>query len=122
MGGIPVDRFVNTIPAYEDAKYWLGQGGSLLIPPEGARSGDGSMLPFKNGAAKLSIESGVPIVPIKIEGNFEIFPRTKRLPKIFGLEGKYPIKILIGTPIVPNGYDVERLTQKIRKEIENMAG
>ena len=53
LGGIPVDREGNTIPAMNNAKRCLGSGRVMIIFPEGARSRDGTMLPFKNGAAQL---------------------------------------------------------------------
>lgn len=47
LGGIPVDREGNTIPAMNNAKRCLGSGRVMIIFPEGARSRDGTMLPFK---------------------------------------------------------------------------
>lgn len=77
IGAIPVDRNGNTAPALNRCKECLIDGYSLIIFPEGARTRDGNMLPFKNGAAKLSAETGKLIVPARIDGGFEIFPREK---------------------------------------------
>jgi len=45
---------------------------SLLIFPEGGRSHDGVLQPFKDGAAYIAIKAGVPVVPLSISGTHEI--------------------------------------------------
>ena len=45
---------------------------SLLIFPEGGRSADGVLQPFKDGAAYIAIKAGVPVVPLAISGTHEI--------------------------------------------------
>lgn len=64
----------------EKAERQLQGGMSLVVFPEGARSWDGNMRPFKRGAYKLAIEFGLPVVPITIDGSFDIMPRFKRIP------------------------------------------
>lgn len=59
----------------------LSRGMSLVIFPEGARTWDGSMRPFKRGAFKLAKEFDMPLVPITIKGAFEVMPRWKMLPR-----------------------------------------
>jgi 1-acyl-sn-glycerol-3-phosphate acyltransferase len=46
----------------------LGKKVSVMIFPEGTRSRDGAMLPFKDGAFRLAIKEGVPILPIAVAG------------------------------------------------------
>lgn len=48
---------------------------NVLIFPEGSRSLDGALLPFKKGAFSLAIESGVPIVPVVISGTRYLVPK-----------------------------------------------
>jgi 1-acyl-sn-glycerol-3-phosphate acyltransferase len=50
------------------------QGTSMLIFPEGGRSHDGALRPFKEGAAYIAIKAGVPIVPMAIVGTREVLP------------------------------------------------
>lgn len=50
------------------------QGTSMLIFPEGGRSHDGALGPFKEGAAYIAIKAGVPIVPMAIIGSREVLP------------------------------------------------
>jgi 1-acyl-sn-glycerol-3-phosphate acyltransferase len=54
------------------------KGYSFLVYPEGERSWDGRLLPFRRGGFFLALEAGVPIVPVSIEGTFELMPRVSR--------------------------------------------
>ncbi len=47
---------------------------SLLIFPEGGRSEDGRLAPFKEGAAYIAIRAGAPIVPVVLAGTREVLP------------------------------------------------
>ncbi|MBA3967696.1 MAG: AMP-binding protein, partial [Nitrospirales bacterium] len=58
----------------------LRSGKSLLIFPEGERSLDGKLLPFKKGLGVLACELNVPIIPVKIEGSFEVWPPDDKTP------------------------------------------
>jgi 1-acyl-sn-glycerol-3-phosphate acyltransferase len=53
----------------------LRKGSNVLIFPEGSRSTEGRLLPFKKGAFSLSLESGVPIVPVIISGTRHLVPK-----------------------------------------------
>jgi 1-acyl-sn-glycerol-3-phosphate acyltransferase len=61
--------------ALEQAKQTLADGVSLIIFPEGTRSRDGSLLPFRPGPFTMAIESGVPVTPITVHGARELMPR-----------------------------------------------
>ncbi len=50
-------------------------GVSVVIFPEGTRSRDGSIQPFKRGGFTLALKSGVPIIPITIDGSRDVMPR-----------------------------------------------
>jgi long-chain acyl-CoA synthetase len=68
----------------------LRSGKSLLIFPEGERSLDGQLLPFKKGLGVLACELNVPIIPIKIEGSFEVWPPDAKTPQL------HPITLTFG--------------------------
>jgi 1-acyl-sn-glycerol-3-phosphate acyltransferase len=53
----------------------LARGSAMIIFPEGTRSRDGKMLPFKDGAFKLATEAGCPLIPIAIQGSYEALPK-----------------------------------------------
>ena len=50
----------------------------VVIFPEGTRSGDGEVAPLKAGFAALAKRSGVPLVPVGIEGAFAAWPRANQ--------------------------------------------
>jgi 1-acyl-sn-glycerol-3-phosphate acyltransferase len=77
VGYISIDRS-NRKSAFESLKRaarTIRDGTSVLIFPEGTRSPDGHILPFKKGGFVLSVDSGVPIVPIIIRGTRHIIPK-----------------------------------------------
>jgi 1-acyl-sn-glycerol-3-phosphate acyltransferase len=87
---------------------------SLLIFPEGGRSEDGLLQPFKEGAAYLAIKAQVPIVPMALIGTREILPMHG---KVFrpGL-----VRLRIGEPISTEGLALrnrEGLTNQLRERI-----
>ncbi len=80
------------------ARLQLQKDMSITVFPEGSRSWDGKMIPFKKGAYLLAVQFNLPIVPITIDGSFDVMPRFKKLP-MWG-----HIKITIHKPIeVPEG-------------------
>jgi len=67
---VPVDRSdrESAIASIEKAIEYLGEGISFLIYPEGTRSSDGRLRPFKKGSFVMAIRAGVPIVPMACAG------------------------------------------------------
>jgi long-chain acyl-CoA synthetase len=61
--------------------YALKNGKNVVIFPEGARTRDDKLLPFKKGFAILSKELNIPVVPVVIKGAFESLPINKSLPR-----------------------------------------
>lgn len=123
LGGIPVDRTGNSTPAIECALQCLKNDKCfMLIHPEGTRTRTGELGEFKQGAAKLSIESGVKIIPVCISGAYKIFPPNHKLPHLFDWKHfcKYPLKIQFGTTIEPNGKSAAEITEEIKRQIVEM--
>ena len=89
----------------------LKSGRNMVIFPEGARSRDGSLLPFKKSFAILSKELNVPIVPVAIKGAFESLSIGSRFPR----PGKITLRFL--KPIYPEGRDYESLLQQTQNTI-----
>ncbi|MBV9158266.1 MAG: 1-acyl-sn-glycerol-3-phosphate acyltransferase [Acidobacteriaceae bacterium] len=81
---------------------------SLLIFPEGGRSHDGVLRPFKEGGAYIAIRAGVPVVPLVIIGSREILPYGGGIPEA----GQVTLRIL--KPI-----DTAQLTIKDRGAVTN---
>ena len=74
---VPVDRRNRdaAIASLNAAGEVLRSGISMMIFPEGTRSPDGRLLPFKKGPFYLAIETGVPVVPMTVVGTYEIMPK-----------------------------------------------
>lgn len=66
------------------ARKKLEEGYKVVMFPEGQRSFDGKLLAFKEGAAELCLQTGLPILPIYIEGAHDAWPRGKRFPRVYG--------------------------------------
>ena len=120
MGAIPVHRSGNTTMAMKRAyECILKEGYSLLIHPEGTRTRNGELGEFKAGAAKLAIETGTKIVPVCINGAYEVFPPHRKLPRLFDWRhmGKYKLQIQYGIPIEPDNMTEKEITEEIRRQI-----
>ncbi len=79
IGHINIDRS-NRRAAFKSLKMAaknIQEGTSVLIYPEGTRSKDGNIRPFKKGGFVLAVESGAPIVPVIIHGTWPIMPKDK---------------------------------------------
>ena len=76
---VPVDADTNLLPAMQAGAFGLRRGKVLVLFPEGERSIDGTVRKFKKGAAILSHHLHVPIVPVAIDGVFEIWGRNRPL-------------------------------------------
>jgi 1-acyl-sn-glycerol-3-phosphate acyltransferase len=62
------DAAASRVASYGRLKQWIGRGASVMIFPEGTRSRTSEMLPFRNGAFRLAIETGRPVLPLAVHG------------------------------------------------------
>lgn len=98
-----------------DSEETLKNGMSLVIFPEGSRSWDGKMIPFKRGAFMLAAEFGLPVVPITIDGSFKAMPRyTYNMTPT-------TIHLTIHKPIYPGekGFNTKNLLKTCTEEIQS---
>jgi 1-acyl-sn-glycerol-3-phosphate acyltransferase len=56
----------------------LAAGIPVMMFPEGTRSKDGALLPFKDGAFKLAIKAGVPVLPVALAGTYAMRPKDSK--------------------------------------------
>lgn len=59
----------------------LKGGASIVVFPEGARTPDGHMKPFKKGAYQLALQFHLPLVPVTVDGSYRVMPRKAILPR-----------------------------------------
>lgn len=90
---------------------------SVAIFPEGTRTSDGNLLPFKKGAAIFAINTDIPVVPVAISGTYSWSKK-----KLFDISQSV-INFEFGEPITTENYsfdDRDYLTEKIKTNIKNM--
>ena len=120
--GIAIDRFGNPIRGLILAKKKVDEGNILLVHPEGTRSLDGRLGEMKDGAAYIAIKSKVPLVPVFIDGGYEVFNRHMKRPQprdpVTGK--KRQVVIRFGSPLYPSEYQKARdMTEALTAWMEN---
>ncbi len=117
---IPVEREWGTHPEIDCVKKHLSNGSNAIIFPEGARSRDGGLLPLKKGVIKIAKDTGISILPIYIEGGFEIYPRHEKSPKLFNWKQhkRYPLNITVQEPLNPLNYDEQEMFKQLEKKLK----
>lgn len=116
-GDVPVRRGFgpSAVEAIEQCRRILGNHVSVMIFPEGTRSTTGRMLPFKDGAFRLAVEAGVPVLPLVVAGS------GTALPKKGWKMGRSDAEVRVLEPVPTEGLtldDVAGLRNRVRKMIE----
>ena len=111
VGYISIDRSIrkSAFESLERAAATIRNGTSVLIFPEGTRSRDGRILPFKKGGFVLSVDSGVPIVPVIIHGTRDIIPKGHLMIR------PAPVSMEILEPVETAGYTRKTKDQLVEK-------
>jgi 1-acyl-sn-glycerol-3-phosphate acyltransferase len=117
-GAIEIDRqnAVRAMRSIDDAAKKIQEGKSVMTFPEGTRSIDGHIQPFKKGVFHLALKSGVPIVPITIIGSREIMPKKS----LRVTPGK--VTLIIHPPVFVTDYcedTIDELIERVKKPIVN---
>jgi 1-acyl-sn-glycerol-3-phosphate acyltransferase len=79
--GIPTRRYRVDPQVVRVVLRRLGEGKGVGIYPEGERSWDGTLQPFRQGTIRLLLKAGVPVVPCGIDGSYDAWPRWSRVLK-----------------------------------------
>jgi len=96
----------------------LRSGTSALIFPEGTRSRDGRLLPFQRGGLLLALKSGLPIVPVGIEGTLAVQPKSS-----FAIRPQ-TVDVRYGEPIEVDELGIRdraELTERVRAAVAQLA-
>ena len=100
VGGSASKKVLETIRQAKDS---LKDGVSLVVFPEGARTFTGHMGYFKKGAFQLADDLQLAVVPVTIDGSFEILPRTGKWIH------RHRMILTIHEPIPPKGKGMENI-------------
>jgi long-chain acyl-CoA synthetase len=122
---VRIDTDEDFFPALRAAAGVLRAGKAVYINPEGSRSLDGKLLPFRTGVGVLAVETGVPLVPVYLSGTWKALPTGWIFPR------PYPVSVTFGKPILMDSYiekkksiqayDVyKEVTDELRKRVEEM--
>lgn len=103
---------------YDTARNILQGGASVVVFPEGARTFTGHMGYFKKGAFQLADELQLPVVPITLNGPFDVMPRTTSNPFI----KRAKLSIIVHDPIFPNGKGHESELETMEKAYNAVMG
>ncbi len=101
---------------FSEAEKVLAAGECILIFPEGTRTRDGNLQPFKRGSLLIASKTKARIVPVAISGSFNILPPKKLL------LSRFPVKYKIGKPISAEKYgtDYEKAASEVHQAIKSM--
>ncbi|MBP3511128.1 MAG: 1-acylglycerol-3-phosphate O-acyltransferase [Prevotella sp.] len=101
---------------YKTARETLSSGMSLVVFPEGARTFDGRMRDFKKGAFMLADELQLPIVPLTINGSFNVMSRMRDFKWVLW----HPLSLTIHQPIYPVGEGHENVMATMRQSYDSV--
>ena len=111
----PLPREAGFRESFAFAGESVDRGYSILVFPEGRHTTDGKMRPFRAGVGLLANNLAIPVVPIRIDGLFEL----KKTKKKFAPPGKIQVKI--GVPVrFPRGSAPEWIAAELQKAVENL--
>ena len=120
---MPIDRDVTALAVGAEI---LRRGFNLVWFPEGTRSRDGNLQEFKYGVGALARHSGVPIIPVRIDGAFEAMPADRSILRPFS-----KVAVRFGDPLTADDYcdagsevDYERskeVADEVRDRVEELS-
>lgn len=93
LDAIPIDREGGGLAGLKETLRRLKAGEQVLIFPEGTRTSDGEVLPLKPGFCSVARRGKAPLVPVGLDGAFQAWPRTSKLPRLGRLA------VVIGEPM-----------------------
>jgi 1-acyl-sn-glycerol-3-phosphate acyltransferase len=93
-----------------DCERWLDRGVPVLLFPEGTRSPDSQLLPFKDGAFRLALAKGCPLIPMVLTGTADTLPKHGLL-----LKSRADCKVRVLEPVDPRAFsDVNAMRDHVR--------
>jgi long-chain acyl-CoA synthetase len=101
-----------------DSLRYLGEvlagGDSVLVFPEGQRTEDGAMEWFRPGVGLIGARTGVPVVPVRIEGLDKVLHRKTWWPR------RGPVRVAFGAPLRLQGDDYRALARRVEDAVRRL--
>jgi 1-acyl-sn-glycerol-3-phosphate acyltransferase len=117
---VPVERSSSGANrALQIAKEVVDEGGAIIIYPEGTLTRDPELWPMKGhtGAARMALESGIPVVPMAHWGAHEVFPRYAKRLNVFPRKTS---RVLVGAPVDLSAFAGRPLDRATLSEATNV--
>lgn len=112
----PVRQGAGDVGAMKASIALLQAGRALLVFPEGSRTPDGEIQPIAGGAALVIKRAKVPVVPVAIEGGFDVWPAHQLLPRT----GK--VRIKFGEPVILHELDSRGIVTRVDADLRRLLG
>ena len=113
MNVIGVDREGSDVSALKSVIRVVRGGGCTIVFPEGTRSCDGDLQPARPGAGLIIAKTLAPVIPMRIFGAFDAFPRNAKFPR------PRPITIVIGQPLRLTAADIEGPPREVYQRLSD---
>jgi 1-acyl-sn-glycerol-3-phosphate acyltransferase len=110
----PIDRNTGDVRGVKNAIDRLRSGSALILFPEGTRSRDGRIGPLKGGIRMIAERAGVPVVPVLVDGAYQVWPKGRAFPRLRGR-----VSITFGDALPLEGTD-EDFAVRLRSAFETM--
>jgi long-chain acyl-CoA synthetase len=111
----PLPREAGFRQSFAYAGEAVDRGYSVLVFPEGRHTTDGKMNPFRAGIGLLAANLGIPVVPMRIDGIFELKQAGRKF------AAPWTIKVTIGEPrTFPPGTEPEKIAAELQREVEGL--
>ena len=112
----PLPRAAGFRESFAFAGESVDRGYSILVFPEGHHTTDGKMRPFMAGIGILAKSLGIPVVPMRIDGLYEVKKRGRKLARM-----PYQITVKIGAPIrFDQDSDPKEITATLHKSVQEL--
>ncbi len=123
---IPIDAETYLNKALQLSSYVLKSGRSLCVFPEGGRSFDGSIMPFKKGIGVLALELNVPVIPAYIDGTFRALPRGAFIVRPAKIRVEFGERILpadvLEKKVHPVADEYQFFSDELRRHVIGLSG
>jgi long-chain acyl-CoA synthetase len=110
----PLPREAGFRESFAYAGECVDRGYSILVFPEGHHTTDGKLRPFRAGVGLLANNLSIPIIPVRIDGLFEVKHAGRKIAR----PGE--VRIKLGAPVQPSSADPQEIARELQKLVENL--